>query len=38
MVASVTPRSAAQDPAQVDLAFYAKLALRVRSEMIKPIG
>ncbi|WP_342746409.1 hypothetical protein [Streptomyces monashensis] len=38
MVASVTPKSATQDPARVDLAFYAKLTLQVRSEMIRPIG
>lgn len=38
MVASVTAKSATQDPSQVDLAFYAKLTLQVRSEMIKPIG
>lgn len=37
-VAPIAAEAATQDPSDVDLAFYAKFTLQVRSEMMKPIG
>ncbi|MEO3874778.1 hypothetical protein ABGB18_38835 [Nonomuraea sp. B12E4] len=36
-VGVITPKSAAQDPSTIDLQFYAKLTLQVRSETVKAI-
>ncbi|WP_225991286.1 hypothetical protein [Actinomadura montaniterrae] len=37
-VASITSETASQDPSNMDLRFYAKLTLQVRSEAVQPIG
>ena len=37
-VAPMTAKAATQDPSDIDLAFYAKFTLQVRSETRKPIG
>ncbi|MFF7748227.1 hypothetical protein ACFZCP_03035 [Streptomyces sp. NPDC007971] len=37
-VAVMTPKTAHQDPSDVDLAFYAKFTRQIRSETIRPIG
>ncbi|MEU5532355.1 hypothetical protein [Streptomyces sp. NPDC020362] len=37
-VAVMTPKTAHQDPSDVDLAFYAKFTRQIRSETVQPIG
>lgn len=37
MVAPMTEKTATQDPSDVQLSFYARLTLQVRSETVKPI-
>ncbi|MFI9249638.1 hypothetical protein [Streptomyces sp. NPDC053069] len=34
----ITAKTAQQDPSDVDLAFYAKVTLQIRSEAVEPIG